>query len=153
MITLHGIGVLLLPLCGWLAGSAVQAASAAHCAALQQALTLLCRIRQEIRFRRADLGLLYRQLQREGLLWDRQAENFRALAPLPELQQEEQACFADCMAGLGRTAAEQECERLEYYIARFEAFLQQAQADARAQAGLPRKLGAAAGTVLALVLL
>ena len=152
MSVLHGVGVLLLPLCGWLAGDAVQASCTAHCTALQKTLDLLRRIRQEVWFRRADLGLLCPQLQREGLVWDSQAESFRTLAALPELTPEEQACFAECLADLGKAAAEQECERLDYYMARFEVFLQAAQADAQAQAGLPRKLGAAAGAVLALVL-
>lgn len=65
---LHGLGLLLLPLCGWLAGDAVQAQTTLHLAALQGTITLLQRIRQEIQYRRADLQSLYRQLCREGLL-------------------------------------------------------------------------------------
>ena len=42
---------------------------------------------------------------------------------------------------------------MEYYIARFQDSLHQAQTAAQAQAGLPQKLGLAAGAVLALVLI
>lgn len=65
---LRGLGLLLLPLCGWLAGDAVQAQTTLHLAALQGTIALLQRIRQEIQYRRADLQSLYRQLCREGLL-------------------------------------------------------------------------------------
>lgn len=65
---LHGLGLLLLPLCGWLAGDAVQAQTSLHLAALQGTIALLQRIRQEIQYRRADLQSLCRQLCREGLL-------------------------------------------------------------------------------------
>ena len=44
-------------------------------------------------------------------------------------------------------------EVLDYYIARFEAFLQQAQQEAAACAGLSCRLGLAAGAVLALIFL
>ena len=54
--------------------------------------------------------------------------------PPKALSEAEQACFAECMSGLGRTSAEQECERLDYYIARFQEFLQQAQQQAHARA-------------------
>ena len=65
---LRGLGLLLLPLCGWLAGDAVQAQTSLHLTALQHTIELLQRIRQEIQYRRADLQSLYRQLCREGLL-------------------------------------------------------------------------------------
>ena len=65
---LRGFSLLLLPLCGWLAGDAVQAKTTLHLAALQRTIALLQRIRQEIQYRRADLQSLYRQLCREGLL-------------------------------------------------------------------------------------
>ena len=44
---LHILGALLLPLCGWLAGDAIQARTVQHLAALQKCLALLERIRQE----------------------------------------------------------------------------------------------------------
>lgn len=65
---LRGFSLFLLPLCGWLAGDAVQAKTAQHLAALQRTIALLQRIRQEIQYRRADLQSLYRQLCREGVL-------------------------------------------------------------------------------------
>ena len=42
---LHILGALLLPLCGWLAGDAIQARAVQHLAALQKCLALLERIR------------------------------------------------------------------------------------------------------------
>ena len=59
---LRGFSLLLLPLCGWLAGDAVQAKTTWHLAALQRTIAFLQRIRQEIPYRRADLHSLYRQL-------------------------------------------------------------------------------------------
>ena len=77
---LHGLGLLLLPLCGWLAGDAVQAQTTLHLAALQGTITLLQRIRQEIQYRRADLQSLYRQLCREGLLPQKSRRYIAAVA-------------------------------------------------------------------------
>ena len=112
---LHILGALLLPLCGWLAGDAIQARAVQHLAALQKCLALLERIRQEVAFRRADLQQLY--------------------------------------AELGRAEAQQECEQLDYYRARLQALQQTAEHAARRQAGLPRKLGLAAGMAMALLLI
>lgn len=56
---------------------------------------------------------------------------------------EERLCFEQCFSGLGQCEAAQECERLDYYTARFEAFLQQAQQEAAACAGLSCRLGLA----------
>ena len=104
---LHILGALLLPLCGWLAGDAIQARTVQHLAALQRCLALLERIRQEVAFRRADLQQLYAELCREGIL----ESGARCLqeAPPPEgLTREEQQCFRTCMSGLGRAEAQQE---------------------------------------------
>ena len=120
---LHILGALLLPLCGWLAGDAIQARTVQHLAALQKCLALLERIRQEVAFRRADLT------------------------------REEQQCFRTCMSGLGRAEAQRECEQLDYYRARLQALQQTAEHAARRQAGLPRKLGLAAGMAMALLLI
>lgn len=95
---LHILGALLLPLCGWLAGDAIQARAVQHLAALQKCLALLERIRQEVAFRRADLQQLYAELCREGIL----ESGARCLqeAPPPEgLTREEQQCFRTCMSG------------------------------------------------------
>lgn len=153
MSLLRGIGLLLLPLCGWLAGDAVQARTTLHLAALQYTIALLQRLRQEIQYRRADLQSLYRQLCREGLLPDAAGGTLQQL-PAPEiLSGEERACFAACFSGLGRAEAAQECERLDYYTARFEDYLQQARRTAQRQAGLPHRLGLAGGMMLALLFL
>ena len=125
---LRVFGALLLPLCGWLTGDAFQQRTRERLCALEWSIRLLQRIRQEIAFRRADLTQLDAQLQREGLLeTPAKPRALQALAPPKALSEAEQACFAECMSGLGRTSAEQECERLDYYIARFQEFLQQAQ--------------------------
>ena len=124
---LHILGALLLPLCGWLAGDAIQARTVQHLAALQKCLALLERIRQEVALQEA---------------------------PPPEgLTREEQQCFRTCMSGLGRAEARQECEQLDYYRARLQALQQTAEHAARRQAGLPRKLGLAAGMAMALLLI
>lgn len=120
---LRVFGALLLPLCGWLTGDAFQQRTRERLCALEWSIRLLQRIRQEIAFRRADLTLLDAQLQREGLLeTPAKPRALQALAPPKALSEAEQACFAECMSGLGRTSAEQECERLDYYIARFRSF-------------------------------
>ena len=56
-------------------------------------------------------------------------------------------------SGLGRAEAQQECEQLDYYRARLQALQQTAEHAARRQAGLPRKLGLAAGMAMALLLI
>ena len=147
------LGAALLLGCGWCVGDAVQARADAHAGALRQVLRLLERVRQEIAYRRADLNLLYRRLVREGLVPGGADASLQTLAPPAALAAAEAACLAECLAGLGHAAAAQECERLEYYIARFKSFLQQAEARAAAQAALSRRLGLAAGAVLALLFL
>ena len=52
-----------------------------------------------------------------------------------------------------RAEARQECEQLDYYRARLQALQQTAEHAARRQAGLPRKLGLAAGMAMALLLI
>lgn len=149
---LHILGALLLPLCGWLAGDAVQACTEQHLAALRSSLALLERIRQEIAFRRADLQQLYTELCREGML-AKGAPCLQKIPPPQGLTRAEQLCFRECLVGLGRTEAEQECERLDYYRARLQALQAQAELAARRQAGLPHKLGLAAGMAAALMLI
>ena len=134
----HWMGAALLPLCGWLTGAALQAGKEQHILQLRHTVELLRRIRQEVAYRRPDMELLCRCLMQEGLL-----------TPAEKLQ----LCFEQCFSGLGQCEAAQECERLDYYTARFEAFLQQAQQEAAACAGLSCRLGLAAGAVLALILL
>ena len=154
MTFFHVAGLLLLPVCGWLIGDSVQQKDELHLNALTRTIELLQRIRQEIEFRRADLQLLYGKLVREGVLDQPEAERPLQELPPPEaLSASERECFAECMTGIGRAGAAQECERLQYYIARFQTFQQKAQQTVQARAGLPHKLGLAAGAVLALVFL
>ena len=141
----------LLPLCGWLTGAALQAGKEQHILQLRHTVELLRRIRQEVAYRRPDMELLCRCLIQEGLLTP--AEKLQALAPPASFRAEERLCFEQCFSGLGQCEAAQECERLDYYTARFEAFLQQAQQEAAACAGLSCRLGLAAGAVLALIFL
>ena len=147
-------GALLFLLCGWLAGDAVRQKTDRHLRALEQTLLLFQRLRQEIYYRRTDLQQLYFCLQQEELVPAAEAgQSLQQLQPPDALSQEEQRVFEECISGLGRAEADQECERMEYYIARFQDSLHQAQTAAQAQAGLPQKLGLAAGAVLALVLI
>ena len=152
MMELRAAGALLLPVCGWLAGNAVQGRTEAHLTALQQTITLLQRIRQEIAYRRIDLQQLYRQLCREGLLPAGTEITLQQLPAPAALTSGEQTLFSECISGLGRTQAEQECSRLAYYIARFQDALQESRQAAQKQRGLPGRLGAATGAVLALML-
>ena len=150
---LRGFGLILLPLCGWLVGDAVQARTTLHLTALQHTIELLQRIRQEIQYRRADLQSLYRQLCREGLVPQIPGGTLQQLPAPEQLSAAERACFVECFGNLGRTETAQECERLGYYTARFEDYLQQARRTEQRQAGLPHRLGLAGGMMLALLFL
>ena len=94
--------------------------------------------------------MLFRRLEQEGLVT---GESFRGLCPLPGLTRPERDCFIECFSGLGRTEAEQECQRLAFYQERFTLFLQQAQEHARPQLELSHKLGFAAGLAAAILCL
>lgn len=154
MIRLRYIGAMLLPLCGWIAGDAYSQRSVTHGRELQATIMLLQRVRQEIVFRRTDLATLYRVLCEEGVLkGQKKLTSLQEIVPPGSFSEEEQQCFTECMQGLGRACAAQEKQQLDYYLARFESFQEQAKRSADAQAGLPRKLGFAAGAVLALVFL
>ena len=140
----HWAAAALLLLCGWLTGSAFQVRTEQHILQLQRTVELLQRIRQEIAYRRLDL---------EKLLESDAAPKLQEI-PAPErFDDAERLCFEQCFAGLGQSEAAQECERLDYYSARFEAFLHQAQQKAASMQGLPCRLGLAAGAVAALILL
>ena len=149
----HWAAAALLLLCGWLTGSAFQARTEQHILQLQRTVELLQRIRQEIAYRRLDLEQLQRCLVQEKLLESDAAPKLQEI-PAPErFDDAERLCFEQCFAGLGQSEAAQECERLDYYSARFEAFLHQAQQKAASGQGLPCRLGLAAGAVAALILL
>ena len=103
-------------------------------------MELLQRIRQEIAYRRLDLEQLQRCLVQEKLLESDAAPKLQEI-PAPErFDDAERLCFEQCFAGLGQSEAAQECERLDYYSARFEAFLHQAQQKAASGQGLPCRL-------------
>ena len=153
MNALRAAGALLLVGCGWFAGGAFQGRLDDHAETVRQVVRLLERVRQEIAYQRADPGRLYAQLSREGLLASCAGATIQTLAPPPELTEEEAECFSECFSGLGRASAEQECERLDYYIERFSDFQRQAEGRAQEQAGLSRRLGLAAGAMLALLFL
>lgn len=154
MSVLRYMGAALLPLCGWLAGDAYHQQSVTHIRELRESIALLQRVRQEILFRRADLAALYCTLCDEGALSGSvDAHSFQELAPPGSFSGEERQCFTECMKGLGKACAAQEEQRLDYYLARFASFLDQAENLAKAQAELPHKLGFAAGAVLALAFL
>ena len=119
----------------------------------ERTVELLQRIRQEIAYRRLDLEQLQRCLVQEKLLESDAAPKLQEI-PAPErFDDAERLCFEQCFAGFGQSEAAQECERLDYYSARFEAFLHQAQQKAASGQGLPCRLGLAAGAVAALILL
>lgn len=136
--------------CGWCVGDAACLHTRQHLDALEQTLLLLQRVRQEVGYRRADLGQLFGRLKAEGLV---KGESFRTICPPPGLTGPERACFAECFSGLGRAEAEQECQRLTFYRERFTTFLQQAGERARPQLELSRKLGLAAGLAAAILCL
>ena len=150
MKTLRIVGALFWLGCGWCAGDAACQNTRRHLAALEKTLLLLQRVRQEISYRHTNLTLLFRRLKQEGLVT---GESFQALCPLPGLTRPERDCFIECFSGLGRTEAEQECQRLAFYQERFTLFLQQAQEHARPQLELSHKLGFAAGLAAAILCL
>ena len=149
---LHILGALLLPLCGWLAGDAIQARTVQHLAALQKCLALLERIRQEVAFRRADLQQLYAELCREGIL-ESGARCLQEAPPPKGLTREEQQCFRTCMSGLGRAEAQQECQRLALYITQFEAFRDDLTPRLNVTMELAHKMGLSVGLAAAILLL
>lgn len=147
----------LLAAGGWCAGTARRQKLINRCRVLEEVIALLGRLEQEIGYRHADLGRLLGILRTEnsGKTLEKCLQSTFTLQQIkaPDLLEPEQkACFSECMAGLGRATAEQECVRLTYYRSRFEGFLQQAQKQAES-ASLDQKLGLAVGGMLALLVL
>ena len=64
MTALRLVGTFFLVVCGWCAGDAVCIRTQEHLEALRQTIALLEEIEQEITFRRADLNMLSKKLQR-----------------------------------------------------------------------------------------
>ena len=123
MKTLRIVGALFWLGCGWCAGDAACRNARRHLEALEETLLLLHRVRQEIDYRRTDLTLLFRRLEREGAV---RGESFQALCPPPGLTRPERDCYTECFSGIGRAEAGQECQRLTFYQERFRVFLRQA---------------------------
>lgn len=150
--SLHGFGALCLVLCGWCAGDGICVRASEHQQALQKTIELLDRIRREVEFRRADLASLFVRLQREGLV-GQAAGSLQELEPFPQLSRREKAAFRNCMAGLGRAEAQQECQRLVLYITQFEAFRDDLVPRLNVTMELAHKMGLAAGLAAAILLL
>lgn len=138
--------------CGWLGGDCVCVQAQRHLDDLDKALNLLQRLEQEISCRRAELRPLYRVLCREGLV-PAEAGCFQKLSPPESFSAREADCFRECVSGLGRTEAVQECERLRLYILRFEAFRAEAGQAAQMRFALARRLGLGAGLAAAILFL
>lgn len=136
--------------CGWCVGDAACLSARRHLDALEKTLLLLQRVRQEISYRHTDLDLLFRRLKQEGFV---EGESFRDFTPPAGLMRPEKDCFTECFSNLGRTEAEQECQRLAFYQERFTVFLRQAQEHTRPQLELSHKLGFAAGLAAAILCL
>ena len=152
MTALRLVGTFFLVVCGWCAGDAVCIRTQEHLEALRQTIALLEEIEQEITFRRADLNMLSKKLQREHKLFC-SAKMIQTAIPPQSFSPQEAACFAECFSALGHTEAEQACSRLAFYQERFTLFLQQAQEHARPQLELSHKLGFAAGLAAAILCL
>lgn len=158
MSALRLLATALLAAGGFCAGDARRQRMTARRMALEEAIALLTRLRQEIGYRRADLGRLYPVLAAEqdprtplGRAMGA-ADAFGQVEPPAPLRPEEADCLRACLADLGRAGAGQECARLDYYLERMAAFLAQAREDERLSAGLDRRLGFAAGAVLGMLL-
>lgn len=149
----------LLTVCGFCAGDIRRQKLSARRRALENMIALLTRLRQEISYRRTDLGLLYRTLAAEEQddspleASFRKGGSFHQMAPPAMLRPDESACFIECFSSLGRTDAKQECARLTYYLERFEDFLARAKEEERLSVSLDRRLGLAIGAMLGLLVL
>lgn len=150
--SLRGFGALCLVLCGWCVGDSICVRTSEHQRALQRTIELLDRIRREIEFRRADLASLFVRLQREGLV-GQAAGSLQELEPFPQLSRREKAAFQNCMAGLGRAEAQQECQRLVLYITQFEAFRDDLAPRLNVTMELAHKMGLSVGLAAAILLL
>ena len=152
MSALRWAGALMLAICGWCVGDALAQKLQAEVDALEDTVHLLEDIREEIAFRRQDLGRLCERLTQEGRLRTQNSRIQTALPP-PALGKREAAWFHACFAGLGHTEAEQECQRLEQYANKFRMALAQCRAELKQRRALSRRLGLAAGLALGVLLL
>ena len=151
MTALRLVGTFFLVVCGWCAGDAVCIRTQEHLEALRQTIALLEEIEQEITFRRADLNMLAKKLQREHKLFC-SAKMIQTAIPPQSFSPQEAACFAECFSALGHTEAEQACSRLAFYQERFRSFLQQQEKAAQSRLVLAPKLGILLGLTAAILL-
>ena len=151
MTALRLVGAFFLVVCGWCAGDAVCIRTQEHLEALRQTIALLEEIEQEITFRRADLNMLSKKLQREHKLFC-SAKMIQTAIPPQSFSPQEAACFAECFSALGHTEAEQACSRLAFYQERFRSFLQQQEKAAQSRLVLAPKLGILLGLTAAILL-
>ena len=151
LTALRLVGTFFLVVCGWCAGDAVCIRTQEHLEALRQTIALLEEIEQEITFRRADLNMLSKKLQREHKLFC-SAKMIQTAIPPQSFSPQEAACFAECFSALGHTEAEQACSRLAFYQERFRSFLQQQEKAARSRLMLAPKLGILLGLTAAILL-
>ena len=151
MTALRLVGTFFLVMCGWCAGDAVCIRTQEHLEALRQTIALLEEIEQEITFRRADLNMLAKKLQREHKLFC-SAKMIQTAIPPQSFSPQEAACFAECFSALGHTEAEQACSRLAFYQERFRSFLQQQEKAAQSRLVLAPKLGILLGLTAAILL-
>ena len=134
MTALRLVGTFFLVVCGWCAGDAVCIRTQEHLEALRQTIALLEEIEQEIIFRRADLNMLAKKLQREHKLFC-SAKMIQTAIPPQSFTPQEAACFAEC-----------------FYQERFRSFLQQQEKAAQSRLVLAPKLGILLGLTAAILL-
>ena len=151
MTALRLVGTFFLVVCGWCAGDAVCIRTQEHLEALRQTIALLEEIEQEITFRRADLNMLSKKLQREHKLFC-SAQMIQTAIPPQSFSPQEAACFTERFSALGHTEAEQACSRLAFYQERFRSFLQQQEKAAQSRLVLAPKLGILLGLTAAILL-
>ena len=149
----HWAAAALLLLCGWLTGSAFQARTEQHILQLQRTVELLQRIRQEIAYRRLDLEQLQRCLVQEKLLESDAAPKLQEIPAPEDLMMRNAFALSSALPALAKAKRHRNANDWIITLARFEAFLHQAQQKAASGQGLPCRLGLAAGAVAALILL
>ena len=110
-MALRMAAAVLLTVCGFCLGDARRQKLTARRRTLEAVTELLTRLRQEIAYRRTDLGQLYHTLATEydssnplGNTF-RLGNCFQQMVPPESLKTEEAACFTACFADLGHADA------------------------------------------------
>ncbi len=155
MIALKILSTASFLLAGWFAGTVLCHKIILRKEALLEICSLLKILEEEIALRHSNLKYLYENLLDENFahLMFEQNGCFRSLSPPQALSKTEKEWFVQCFARLGTANAQEECKRLNYYIARFEADCTEVLKQEQKALGLDRKIGVALGGVIALVLL